>query len=377
MRIAINCRFLLPRRMEGIGRFTWEVARRLAAAHPEHEFVWLFDRPFDNFFLENAPSNVSARVVHPPARHPVLWYAWFEWALPWVLQRCQADVFLSPDGYCSLRSRIPAVMVTHDLAHLHFPEAIPPLVRRYYDYFVPRYLRRAERVVAVSAFTAQDIAQQYGIAPEKTSIACNGCAPAFRPLSEAEQQAVRAQYAQGAPYFFYIGAMHPRKNVERLVSAFDQFKTRTGAPLKLLLAGRLAWQTGALQQALEQARHRQDITLLGYVPDEELPLLTGAAFAFAYVSLFEGFGVPVLEAMHCDVPLLCARAAALPEVAGEAALYVDPYKEESIAEGMTALWQDATLRHRLVQAGRLQRRQFSWKRATQVVWDAIAQVTHS
>ncbi len=377
MRIAVNCRFLLPHRMEGIGRFTWEVARRLAVAHPEHEFVWLFDRPFDSFFLKDAPPNLSARVVHPPARHPALWYVWFEWALPWALQRCQADVFLSPDGYCSLRSRVPTVMVAHDLAHLHFPEAIPPLVRRYYDYFVPRYLRRAERVVAVSAFTAQDIAQQYGIASGKITIACNGCAPVFCPLSEARQQAVREQYAQGAPYFFYIGAMHPRKNVERLVVAFDQFKAHSGSPLKLLLAGRLAWQTGALQQALEQAQHRQDIVLLGYVPDKDLPLLTGAAFAFVYVSLLEGFGVPVLEAMHCDVPLLCARAAALPEVAGEAALYVDPYSVESIAKGMTTMWEDAALRHKLVRAGRLHRQQFSWERATHVVWDAIAQAMYS
>ncbi len=377
MRIAVNCRFLLPHRMEGIGRFTWEVARRLAAAHPEHEFVWLFDRPFNNAFLEGAPPNVSARVVHPPARHPLLWYAWFEWVLPWVLRRCRADVLLSPDGYCALRSDVPTAMVIHDLAHLHFPEAIPPLVRRYYNYFVPRYLRRAERVVAVSAFTAQDVVQQYGISPDKITVACNGCAAAFRPLLEAEQLAVREQYAQGAPYFFYIGAMHPRKNVERLVAAFDLFKTRTGAPLKLLLAGRLAWQTGALQQALQQARHRQDIVLLGYVPDEDLPLLTGAAFAFTYVSLFEGFGVPVLEAMYCDVPLLCAQAAALPEVAGAAALYVNPYAVESIAEGMTALWQDAGLRRRLVQAGRQQRQQFSWERAAQAVWDAVAQVMHS
>lgn len=369
MRIAVNARFLLPGRMEGIGRFTWEVARRLVDRFPDDEFIFLFDRPFDSAWLPSG--NVKPVVAAPPARHPLLWYAWFEWAVPMALQRHRADVFFSPDGYCSLRSSVPTVMVTHDLAHLHFPEAVPGLVRRYYQYFVPKFLERAERIVAVSEYTARDIELQYGIPRQKISVACNGCDPAFRPLSEAEKQRVREQYARGLPYFFYIGAMHPRKNIPRLIAAFDQFKTNSGSPALLLLAGRMAWQTGEIRSAFDAAAHRNDIIFLGYVPDEVLPSLTGAALALTYVSLFEGFGVPVLEALHCEVPVLYANISSMPEVAGVAGWPVNPHSEQSIAEGLSRLWSDDSLRLQLTGQAAAQRAKFSWERAADVVADAL------
>lgn len=369
MRIAVNARFLLPGRMEGIGRFTWEVARRLVDRFPDDEFIFLFDRPFDSAWLPSG--NVKPVVAAPPARHPLLWYAWFEWAVPMALQRHRADVFFSPDGYCSLRSSVPTVMVTHDLAHLHFPEAVPGLVRRYYQYFVPKFLERAERIVAVSKYTARDIELQYGIPRQKISVACNGCDPAFRPLSEAEKQRVREQYARGLPYFFYIGAMHPRKNIPRLIAAFDQFKTNSGSPALLLLAGRMAWQTGEIRSAFDAAAHRNDIIFLGYVPDEVLPSLTGAALALTYVSLFEGFGVPVLEALHCEVPVLYSNISSMPEVAGEAGWPVNPHSEQSIAEGLSRLWSDDSLRLQLTGQAAAQRAKFSWERAADVVADAL------
>ncbi len=369
MRIAVNTRFLLPGRMEGIGRFTDEVARRLVQRHPEHEFLFFFDRPFDPAIIP--ASNVKPVALFPPARHPLLWFAWFEWAVPQALRRHRADVFFSPDGFCSLRSSVPTVMVTHDLAHVHFPEAVPPLVRAYYRYFVPRYLRHAARIVTVSEFTTGDIQRQFGILPEKIATACNGCDPAFSPLQEEEKRRVRDRYSGGRPYFFYIGAMHPRKNVDRLIGAFDLFKSQTGAPARLLLAGRLAWQTGPVRSAWEAACHRDDIIFAGYVPDEELPRLMGAALALTWVSLFEGFGVPLLEAMHTGTPVLCSDVSSLPEVAGEAALLVDPYSLESIAGGMARLWSDAELRRSLVEKGRAQRLKYSWDRATEVVYDSI------
>ncbi len=375
MRIAINTRFLLPHRMEGIGRFSWEVVRRLVQEHPEHDFYFLFDRPFDQGFIPG--SNVHPLVLQPPARHPLLWYLWFEWAVPAALQRIGADVFFSPDGYCSLRAKTPSIMVMHDLAHLHFPDAIPLLVRKYYNYYIPRYLRRAEQIVAVSEFTAQDIHTQYNILSDKIRVACNGADTSFRPLSEAEKAAVRNQYADGMPYFLYVAAMHPRKNAERLISAFDRFKTLSGSPAKLLLAGRLAWQTGELRKVLEASRHRNDIRLLGYVPHEDLPALTGAAFALTYASLFEGFGIPLLEAMQCDTPILCSDTSSIPEVAGNAGLLIQPQYVDSIANGMLQLWQDEHLRHRLVAEGRRQRLKFSWEIAQKVVWKSIEDVLNT
>jgi glycosyltransferase involved in cell wall biosynthesis len=358
MKIAVNTRFLLPGRLEGIGRYTLEVVQRLAVCRPEDEFIFFFDRPWDPAFI-TAP-NITPVAVFPPARHPFLWYLWFELALPKQLERYKPDVFISLDGYCSLRARTPTLMVIHDIAHIHYPKQIPWLVRSYYDFFIPRYLQRANRIVTVSHFSKSDIVQQYGIRPSRISVAPNGVNSHFKPLSAAAQQQIRQQYTDGHPYFFYLGAIHPRKNLERLIAAFDLFKTRTGAPHQLLLGGRLAWQTGGLKEALEQTPYRQDIKLLGYIPDETLPSLVAAAFALTYVSLFEGFGVPLLEAMQTDTALITANCSAMPEVAGDAALLVDPLRAESIAAAMEQLVNTPTLREELIQRGRVQRQRYNW-----------------
>lgn len=373
MKIAVNTRFLLTDKLEGIGWFTHEVVRRLVAWHPDWEFVFLFDRPFDDRFLFGP--NVSGIVVPPPARHPVLWYLWFEWTLPAALRRCGADVFFSPDGFCSLSTPVKTLMVTHDLAHLHFPAEIPLAARYYYHHFVPRYLRRADAVVAVSEFTKSDIVGNYGLAAGKIAVSCNGCREGFVPLSPDNQTLVRTKYSGGQPYFLYVGAVHPRKNIHRLIQAFDRFKTITGAPVKLLIGGRFTWQTGTIRSAWEAAVHKEDILFMGYVPEAELPELTASALALTYVSLFEGFGVPLLEAMHCDTPVLTSNVSSMPEVAGDAALKVDPENVEQIVAALKNLYEDATLRKTLIEAGRHQRTFYTWDAAAKVVERAILHLT--
>ncbi len=367
--IAVNARFLLPDKLEGIGWYTHEVVRRLVAWHPDWNFVFLFDRPFDKRFLF-AP-NVTGVVVPPPSRHPLLWYIWFEWTLPAALKRCGADVFFSPDGYCSLSAPVKTLMVTHDLAHLHFPAEIPYAARYYYNHFVPRYLRRAEAVLTVSEFTKADIVHRYGLSGNKISVAGNGCREGFVPVSESEKALIREKYSSGHPYFLYLGAVHPRKNIHRLIRAFDRFKAETGAPVKLLIGGRFTWQTGIIRSAWEAAEYKKDILFMGYVPETELPKLTAAALALTYVSLFEGFGVPLLEAMHCDTPVLTSNVSSLPEVAGDAALKVAPENTDEIASALKRLYEDAPLRASLVEAGRRRRTHYSWDAAAMVAEQAL------
>ena len=372
MRIAINTRFLLPGQLEGLGRYTYEVARRLVQEHPEHEFLFFFDRPFHERFIFG--KNVQPIVLPPPARHPLLWHIWFEYSVSRGLKKYKPDVFFSPDGYLSLSAQTPTVMVVHDLAHEHFPEAVPFLVRRFYQHYVPRYCRRAERLLAVSGYTRADIQKQYGIEASKITVCGNGCRDGFRPLSAEEKQQAQRQYAEGQPYFLYVGAIHPRKNTHRLIEAFSRFKRRTDAAVKLLIAGRFAWQTGPVKTAFEASAFQVDIRFLGFVPDEKLPQLVGGAFCFVYPSLFEGFGLPLLEAMHCDVPLISSRSSSLPEVAGDAALLFDPQDAELLAAALQRIYQEEGLRHKLVEAGRLQRRKFSWERTAEVVYGRLVGV---
>jgi glycosyltransferase involved in cell wall biosynthesis len=369
MKIAVNTRFLLRDRLEGIGWFTHEVVRRLVEQHPEHQFYLLFDRPYDESFVFG--ENVEPVVVRPQARHPLLWYWWFERSIPRVLRKIQADVFLSPDGYASLRARTPTVLVTHDLAFEHFPDHVPRLVRRYYRHFIPRYHQRAERIVAVSQFTKSDIERQYGIQGDKISVACNGVRSDFRPLDDALKKAIRNRYTNGKPYFFYLGSVHPRKNVDRLIQAFDRYKQRTQSETQLLIGGRFAWQSKAVKNAYDRARYKDDITFLGFVPENELPLLLGGASALAYVSLFEGFGVPLLEAMHCEAPIITSNAASMREVAGPAGYLVDPTVVDQIAVAMQTLMEFPEKQRALVAAGKTQREKYSWEQAAAVVWREI------
>jgi glycosyltransferase involved in cell wall biosynthesis len=287
------------------------------------------------------------------------------------LRQHKADVFLSPDNFLCLGTDVKTVLVTHDIAHVHFPEQVPLAHRWYYRFFAKKFNQRADRIVAVSEFTKADLVRQYGIAPAKISVSGNGCRAIFRPLQSNEKQAVRDEFAEGKPYFHYIGAVHPRKNVHRLIAAFDQFKNETGLPHLLLIAGRFAWQAGEVKAAYEAAYHRADIRFLGYVSDEVAAQLMGAAEALVYVSLFEGFGVPVLEAMYAEVPIVTSNVSSLPEVAGDAALLADPTSVDEIAAAMRRIIEDEHLRSRLVANGRSRRTKFNWQQAADVVYEML------
>lgn len=372
MRIAVNARFLLKGRLEGIGWYTHEVVRRLVQAHPEHEFIFFFDRPFDSDFLFGP--NVTGVVLYPPARHYVLWWWWYEIAIPMALRRHKADAFFSPDGYCSLRAKTPTLMVTHDIAHVHYPDQIPAWARVYYHRYVPQYLKRANKIITVSDFVKRDIIQQYGIKAQKITIAGNACKAGFVPVSEERQQVIRAKYTKGNPFFFYLGALHPRKNIERLIRAFGYFKTQNDSTIQLLLGGRLAWQSDTIKQAWKNSPFQSAIHWLGYIPDAILPEIMGSALALTYVSLFEGFGVPLLEAMEAEIPIITSNVSSLPEVAGSAALLVDPQSEEEIANAMERILNETDLRTQLIEAGKKQKQMYSWDKTAEVIWTELGEL---
>jgi len=371
MKIAVNARFLIKGKMEGIGWYSHEVIRRMVAEHPEHEFHLIFDRPYDPDFIFG--SNVIPHVLFPPARHPFLWWIWFEWSLPYLIRRIDPDVFFSPDGYLSLSLEIPQVMVMHDLAFLHFPGQIPFLVRKYYRHFVPRFLRKAAHVCAVSTATLLDIAANYFLPENKMSVAYNGCKEEFRPLDESQIREVRLRYSGGSPYFLFVGAMHPRKNIPNLIRGFGVFKKQSGASVKLLLVGRQAWLTREIQVAFDESAYQLDIVFLPYLQPGELALLTGAALAAVAPSHLEGFGVPVLEALQCDVPVLVSDRFSLPEVGGPGALRFDPSDPDAIGQAMSEIM-DERKRQECIDLGRAHRTHFSWDASARHIFAQLESV---
>lgn len=369
MRIAVNTRFLLKGKLEGIGVFTHESLQRITRAHPEHEFIFIFDRPYDASFIYS--SNITPVVIPPPARHPLLWYLWFEWALPMILRKYKPDVLLSPDGYLSLSSNVPTLLVLHDLAFEHFPEYVPGLVGKYYRHYTPKYAQHAKRIATVSNYTKLDVMQLYGVPPTKIDVVYNGIKDVYQPLAAEAQQAIRNQYTNGAPYFVYVGSIHPRKNVDRLFKAFDDYKAQTNSPDKLVIIGAKGWQYGDIMATYNAMQYKTDVIFLGHLEAEQVAGLVASARAMAYVSIFEGFGIPIVEAFASGTPVITSNTSSMPEVAGDAALLVDPTNVGQITTAMTQLYQHPETAEALRERASIQLQNFSWELTAQKLWDSL------
>jgi glycosyltransferase involved in cell wall biosynthesis len=369
MLIAVNARLLLKDRLEGIGWFACETLKRIAQQHREHRFLFIFDRPFSEEFIFS--DNVIPVVSGPQARHPFLFWLWFEFSVPPILGKYKADLFFSPDGYLSLSTPVPSLPVIHDLNFEHYPGGLPFLVRNYYRRYFPRFAKKAARIATVSEFTKQDIVKQYGIAEKNIDVVYNGVNEIFTPVEEPLKEQTRKKYSQGQPYFLFVGALHPRKNIANLFRAFDRFKESSPSPLKLLVAGQKKWWTSELSSAYDHMKFKQEVVFTGRLTAEELHKVTASAFAAAYVSAFEGFGIPLLEAMQCDVPCITSSVTSMPEVCGDAALYANPFSIESIAGAMEKIWKEASLREELIRKGQTRRQNFSWQKTADCVWESI------
>lgn len=366
MEIAVNTRLLQHNKLEGIGRFMFETLKRITVAHPEHHFYFIFDRPFHEEFIFS--DNVTPIIAGPPARHPFLFVYWLEFTVYDLLKKLKVDLFLSCDGYLSLRSSVKQLAVIHDINFHHYPNDLPWLVKHYYNYYFPRFAKKADRIATVSEFSKQDIAKSYAISNNLIDVVYNGCSDGFVSVSEDKKRAVRKQFTAEAPYFIYVGSIQPRKNLQRLFKAFDQFKKQSGASHKLVIAGQKYFWNKVMKDSLAACEYKNDIIFLGRVQEHDLHQLTASAFASVYVPLFEGFGIPLLEAMHCEVPVIASNVSSLPEVAGDAALYCNPTEIAEIAGAMLKLYNDKKLCIDLIAKGNKRKQKFSWDHTADLLW---------
>lgn len=371
MRIAINTRFSAYPYEEGYGLYVREIAGRMRDLCREDQFLFLYDQSPVTPFRE-APG-ISHQVTGPPAKHPLLWRLWYDIQVPRALKKFGADVFLSPDGICSLTTRVPQVLVIHDLAYLHHPASLPGFQQRYYRNQTPRFIRKASRIITVSECSRQDILRQYPHAEGKIHVVPNAADPSFKPLEWHEKEAVKNRFTSGVEYFLYAGSIHPRKNLVNLLKAFSIFKKKQQTGMKLVLAGRLAWQHEAFTEALSRYKYRHDVILTGYLPRNDLRELMGAAYALVYPSVWEGFGLPLVEAMQSGVPVLCSNTGALPETAADAALLFDPLDPEDIARQLSRMYIDETERSRLIERGLERCRLFNWDHSARRIREILGE----
>ncbi|HEX8331790.1 MAG TPA: glycosyltransferase family 1 protein [Segetibacter sp.] len=371
MRIAVNTRFLLNGQLEGYGNFIFEVFKRITEHHPKHQFIFFLDRPHreDLRFSDN----VELHVISPKARHALSFKWWYDVKVPLALRKYKADVFVSPDGFCSLFTRVPQVLVVHDLAFLHHPEFIPKHHLLYYKWYTPKFLRKAKVVATVSDYSKKDIVGRYKIAEEKIVNVGSAAKPIFQAVEFDQKEMIKEAYADGFEYFVFVGGIHPRKNLMNLLKAFSLFKTRQHTNMKLLVVGRRAWQYNATIEKLKSYKYRDEVKMLGYLPDDELARVVAGAYALVFPSYFEGFGVPILEAMQSGVPVVTSSTSSMTEIGGDAALYADPNEPTEIADQLKTIFKDETLRSQLIEKGKIQAAKYNWDKTAELMWEAIEQ----
>lgn len=342
----------------GVGRYTQALTRALLAGRPPDE-AWVAlgvdarRRP-----LADLPLPLLAY-----ARSNKAWRA--QVALAHLLRLSQRrlagapDVFIASDFVLPYLPGTRTVFILHDLTFALLPQTHSLLNRVYLQWMTPRFLRAAAHIVAVSESTRADALRLYGLAPERVHVVYGAAGPEFAPVTEASAlAAVRRRYDLPPRFILFVGTLEPRKNLVTLLKAFTAAQLPEVA---LVLAGRAGWRTAALRRQLAEAGPQ--VRALGFVPDEDLPALYSLAEAFAFPSLYEGFGLPVLEAMACGAPVLCSEVASLPEVAGDAARLLPPTDARAWAEALQRITTDPALRAELRARGLAQAQRFSWARA--------------
>lgn len=369
MTIAVNCWVLRNKNLDGIGYFTINTISNVIKNNPENKFLILCDKKYTETYFDFP--NVTHHHIFPPYRHPILYIFFLEIILPFFLKKHKPDIFLSMDGFLSLMSGCKQIPVIHDLNFEHQPGDLKLKNRIYYRFFFKRFARKAKRIATISAYSKQDIESFYKISPEKIDIVSCGINYNFSPLPPEEVEDWRRKWTSGKPYFFFVGSMHPRKNINRLIEAFSLFKQQTGSGFKLVLAGSILWSKTEIETVFKKSPFNSDIIFTGRLSDFDLQKMLGAAFALSFVPVFEGFGLPIVEAMQSGVPVICSNVTSMPEVAGDAALLVDPYNTENIAAGMKQLASDPAFCSELVRKGHIQKQRFSWERTANLLMDSM------
>lgn len=360
MKIAVNTRWLLPNKLEGFGWYTFHILSRLADKLPNATFIGLTDRTIQTPLIEKI--NVDFKTIRPPARHPLLWSVWNQISIPLALRRHKPDIYFSPDGFLPYRLNIPSIVTIHDLNFEEKANYINPKAEAYYRKHIRRSAQVADHVLTVSDFSKQDIESRYAIPNNKVTRIYNGPQKEFADLRQ-QTKSVQQRYALDNPYFLFVGAQNPRKNLHRIFMAFDGFKEKHHTPHKMVLVGEKMMWDEQIELAYKNMVHQSDVIFTGRLSEHELNRVYSAATALLYPSLFEGFGMPIIEAFASGSPVITSLSSSMPEVAGDAAILVDPTRIEELVTAMETVVFEEGVATNLLKLGFARAQLFNWNKA--------------
>ena len=365
-RIGINAHLLGSGegyRRAGVSRYISELLGHLEEADSEGDYVAFV--PADS----SIPPSHQFRVLREPSQGPARRVLWEQLELPRLARRERLALLHSPVNVQPLLLPCRGVVTVMDLSFLVYPQSFKPKQRLYQTIFTRMSATRASRVIAISLQTAQDLVRRCGTAASKITVIYPGVDGVFRPLGPGDTSSFRQRRGLPERFILFVGTLEPRKNLPMLLRAFSQARSRLPAGFKLVLAGGRGWLYEPILRSIEELGLGSEVILPGFVPDEELPLWYNCADVFVYPSLYEGFGLPALEAMACGCPVMAARSSSLPEVVGDAGLLLSQDQPEVWAEQLVSLCSDESERAAMRLRGIERARRFSWtKMARETVY---------
>jgi glycosyltransferase involved in cell wall biosynthesis len=359
MRICIDASPAVHHR-GGFGRYVQELVSALLAVETDNEYVAFYNRPTDA--QVDAPLDCLAHLTTNLPAKPWRMSAMLAHAthIPQDRLLPGIDVFHATDNVLPRLSRVRSVFALHDLIFRFYPETHSPLNRCFLTLMMPRFLHAADAVIATSDCTRKDAVRLYGLDEAKVRVIWAAVSSSFHPRAPEDISVVRTKHGLPDSFILSVGTLEPRKNLTSLLEAYRALKNE-GSDCKLVIVGKKGWLYEGFFVRLRELGLEQDVVFPGFVPDDDLPALYSAAHLLAFPSLYEGFGFPVLEAMACGVPVVTSNTSSLPEVAGEAALLVDPKSVEELAAAMRRLLDDTALRAEMRARGLKRASRFTWE----------------
>jgi len=352
MRIAVNIQGLVKNDSKSFEHFTNELMQHIVKAYPQHEFLFLSDKPLKHFSID-----AGITILTPMVKGNASLKYWYDVKLVGAVKKLNADILVHFGETCSLTTKIPQVLVIKDLAFIHHPKWFSKPALLFNKIFQKKFIGKAKYIVALSEFVKQDINAQYKISAEKATAVLPAAGNSFKPISFEEREAIKDGYADGREFFLFIGSTDEHSNLMNVLKAFSIFKKWQQSSMKLLVTGKA---DDGFMEKLKTYKYRDDVTVLDTLNNEQYAKLVTAAYALICVPVYDGIGLPIVEAMQAGVPTIASEKTALSEMAADAALYVNPIEVDELANQMKILYRDEALRSQLIQKGLVQAAKFTW-----------------
>jgi len=370
MTIAINAKPLLKSYKDGYGNFIYECFIRIAKQFPQHTFIFIFDKPFNTSFIFS--SNIIPVIIGPSSKKLFLLKLWYHYKIPRILKKFKADLFITSE-VCSLRTKVPQLLIIQDLAFLKDPLFVSKKYLKYYKENVSKFLIKAAVIVTQSNFCKSNIIENYEIDTAKIEVLYNGVDEILEPIDFEKREKIKEQFSKGNEYFLFCNDIYDEKSLFNILKAFSIFKKWQKSSMQLMIFSDPALKAEELQ-TLRLFKYKEDVQILK--PQHELTQIISASYGLVDFSYYQSLGIHSLEAMKCNVPVITTTERAMPEICGEVALFVNPKEHKDVAEKMMMIFKDEKLRKDLIDKGREQVKKYSWQKTAELFWQSILKATH-